>query len=273
LAKLWSLPQYLIIDEISMCSKDFFAKLSRTISIARLANDSEALASKTTSALYCPVQVTTDSEDEKAGRRIYEQFSTVVILKEQCRVQDQEWLSFLHRTRYGVCTAEDLRMLRSLLITSPSAPYTNYQMSPWNDAVLITSRHIVRNNWNNAAISRLCHSKKQTLLISRAFDTIGKRQVTSEERYRILTRNKTRGKGRNEQSGLPQDVPLVIGMEVMVTLNVQTDLDVANGARGQLVGIGLDENEPAVPQHTKQVILKRPPTYVLVKLYRTKAKP
>ncbi|KZT50437.1 hypothetical protein CALCODRAFT_425108, partial [Calocera cornea HHB12733] len=219
LAKIWALPQYLIIDEISMCSKSFFAKLSRTIAIARLANDS--IASKTTSALYCPVQITSDSEDEKAGRRIYEQFRTVIVLKEQCRVQDQQWLSLLHRTRYGVCTAGDLDML-----------------------LLITSRHVVRNNWNNAAISRLCHSKKQTLLISRAFDTVRKRPVTSAERYRILTRNKTKGKGRNEQSGLPQDVPLVIGMEVMVTLNVQTDLDVANGARGRLVGIGLREDEP-----------------------------
>ena len=34
-----------------------------------------------------------------------------------------------------------------------------------------------------------------------------------------------------------------IGMKVMVTFNVKTDLDIANGARGEIIKIVLDENE------------------------------
>lgn len=36
---------------------------------------------------------------------------------------------------------------------------------------------------------------------------------------------------------------LAIGMQVMVTFNVATDLDLANGARGRVVDIVLDSRE------------------------------
>ncbi|KZO92297.1 hypothetical protein CALVIDRAFT_547034 [Calocera viscosa TUFC12733] len=206
---LWQHPAYLIIDEISMCSKDFLAKISRTIAKARLSFP--PVAAKHTAPLYCPAHPYKDTEDEKLGRQIYEQFSTVVVLRDQ---------SFLHRSRYGFT------------------------------AVLITSRHTVRMQWNEAAISRHSH------------DTIGGRKITSTERYAILTKSRTRNKSRKERGGLPQMVPLAIGMEVMVTLNVQTDLDVANGARGQVVGIGLhSEDSWSVSGSSSRITLNRPPKY------------
>ena len=52
----------------------------------------------------------------KIGRRIYEEFSMVVILREQMRVTDQGWRDFLMRLRYGRVQREDLTMLRSLLL-------------------------------------------------------------------------------------------------------------------------------------------------------------
>ncbi|KZO91843.1 hypothetical protein CALVIDRAFT_488490 [Calocera viscosa TUFC12733] len=58
----------------------------------------------------------------------------------------------------------------------------------------------------------------------------------------------------------------------MVTLNVQTDLDVANSARGVIVGIGLHVEEPRHAEGQHQIILNQPPAYILVKLHRTKAK-
>lgn len=39
-------------------------------------------------------------------------------------------------------------------------------------------------------------------------------------------------------------VELAIGMKTMVTMNVETDLDITNGARGTIVDIILDQNEP-----------------------------
>ncbi|KAI0049248.1 hypothetical protein FA95DRAFT_1489493 [Auriscalpium vulgare] len=55
----------------------------------------------------------------------------------------------------------------------------------------------------------------------------------------------------------------------MVTLNVQTDLDIANGVRGIIYAIILSEDEP---EHTssRRVTLQYPPAYILVKLDRTR---
>lgn len=55
----------------------------------------------------------------------------------------------------------------------------------------------------------------------------------------------------------------------MVTTNVETDLDVINGARGEIVDIILDPQEPPVG-NAAEVKLKYMVKYVLVKLYRTR---
>ncbi|KAF8466512.1 hypothetical protein JB92DRAFT_3102833 [Gautieria morchelliformis] len=57
----------------------------------------------------------------------------------------------------------------------------------------------------------------------------------------------------------------------MVTFNVKTELDIANGARGEVTHIVLDEREPPVQQEEAKIQLKYPPPYVLVKLHWTKA--
>ena len=40
-----------------------------------------------------------------------------------------------------------------------------------------------------------------------------------------------------------RETEIAIGAEVMVTLNIHTDLDVANGVRGVVEGLVLDERE------------------------------
>lgn len=57
-------------------------------------------------------------------------------------------------------------------------------------------------------------------------------------------------------------------MKVMVTSNVKTDLDVTNGAHGEIVDIILHPNEPTL-EDGPVVKLKYLPSYVLVKLMRT----
>lgn len=69
-----------------------------------------------------------------------------------------------------------------------------------------------------------------------------------------------------------KDIELAIGAPVMVTLNIHTDLDVANGVRGEIEGIVLDERERLMTtRETHSIHLRYPPRYVLVRLDRTKA--
>jgi len=117
---LWKDVQYLIIDEISMVSREFFATIAELVAVAResagMGQSGEAfgglnmilvgdfyqfppVVSKKTAPLYWPVNLRVDTEAEIIGRRLYEQFRTVVILREQVRVTDPEWVDLQPRVR------------------------------------------------------------------------------------------------------------------------------------------------------------------------------
>ena len=75
-----------------------------------------------------------------------------------------------------------------------------------------------------------------------------------------------------ERGGLMKDIELAIGASVMVMVNIQTNLDVANGVQGVIEAIVLDEQERQTAINETQTIhLKYPPWYVLVRLDHTKA--
>ncbi|KIM57681.1 hypothetical protein SCLCIDRAFT_129844, partial [Scleroderma citrinum Foug A] len=74
-----------------------------------------------------------------------------------------------------------------------------------------------------------------------------------------------------ERVGLADEVEIAIGMEVMVTFNVSTDLDVANGVCGHIVDIILDARESNNASMTQVKFLEYPPVYILVRMIRTKA--
>ena len=101
---------------MSMISKSFLTLLSRVICIGK-GTDGDAgrthsfgginvilcgdfhqfppVAAAPKEALYFASDNDRDSVDALLGRQIYEEFRTVVILKEQMRCTDPEWLDFL----------------------------------------------------------------------------------------------------------------------------------------------------------------------------------
>lgn len=103
-------------------------------------------------------------------------------------------------------------------------------------------------------------------------DTIQGHQLTLEEKFAIAAKPKIdQGKNWHERAGLADEVEIAIGMEVMVTFNVSTDLDVANGVQGHIVDIVLDAREEmsTVPTRTRE--LQYSLVYVLVQMICTKA--
>ncbi|KIO05032.1 hypothetical protein M404DRAFT_100727, partial [Pisolithus tinctorius Marx 270] len=81
----------------------------------------------------------------------------------------------------------------------------------------------------------------------------------------------SRGRLRQERGGLADEVHVAIGMEVMVTFDVSTGLDMANGARGHIEEIVLDAREEVGKLGMQRVHLEYPPCYILVHMNRTKA--
>jgi hypothetical protein len=288
LREYWLTKHYFIIDEVSMLSRSFLAKLAEVISKA-LEMDSDKIfgnlnvilagdfhqfppvIARRGAPLYWPVDILHDMEDDIIGRKIYEQFKTVVQLKAQIRVQDPVWHDILRHIRYGNCRQEHIDSIQKLIITNPDCPPTNFNSAPWKDAKLITPRHAVRTQWNSAAIKKHCAKTHHRLYISPAEDTIGGRPVTNDEKIAIMTRPKG-SKTYLDRGGLTKETELAIGAHVMVTLNILTDLDVANGVRGVIEGIVLDERERIMTTtNTHSIRLQYPPRYVLVRLDRTKA--
>lgn len=291
LQEFWKLYTYLVIDEYSMIGKAFLAKLSRNIGIGKAKGGEEnnvgssqsfgginvilcgdlhqfpPVAGRKREPLFYPEHYT-DTIDAQIGRKIYEEFTTVVILREQVRVTDPEWRDFLRHLRDGCVQERDVHMLRQLLITNPQCLPTDFTQEPWNDQRLVTPRHAVRKEWNDAAVEKHCKETGQQLFICPAQDTIRGRPLSIVERYAVALRGKGDG-SRRKRNELPETVQLAVGMKVMVTQNVETDLDITNGARGEIIDIILHPNEPPVGNDAV-VTLAYPPSYILVKLDKTR---
>ncbi|CAK5281207.1 unnamed protein product [Mycena citricolor] len=280
LQEFWKGYSYLIIDEISMISKDFLAQLSRNIGIGKASSSDKSfgginvilcgdfhqfppVATSPTQALYHPPQPG-DSLNTKVGRSIYEEFTTVVILKQQMRDTDVVWLDFLRHLRVGDVQEHHLAMLRTLVIR----PQDNMNTGPWKDATLVSD-----DLWRKVQI--LTSDKKVTprhgIFICKAEDSYRGEALSMKDRYALAEHLCSKKRTKNSmKKDLVHSMELAIGMEVLVTNNIETDLDLTNGARGIIQSIVLHPDEGELG-HETIVMLKKLPAYILVRFERTKA--
>jgi hypothetical protein len=192
-----------------MLSKSFLAEMSKRISIGRTgSSDSDnelsfggisvilcgdlhqfpPIANGVGERLFTPNDMVRHLVPTQIGRQIYEEFLTVIVLKEQMRVTDPEWNTFLRALRNGMVEHDHMKMLRKLVITS-SEGKVNFQTDPWRTATLVTPRHAVREKWNDASIRKWCKETGQTLFVCHADERAGKRPLTLPERYVKISDN------------------------------------------------------------------------------------
>ena len=196
------------------------------------------------------------------GQEIYEGFNIVVILRQQKRVKDERWLQFLRRLRKGEVNHDDITMLRTLVLSRSSKE--GMKDGSWNDMSMITPRHAVRTSWNEEACREMCSSSGQTLFICPAKDRLGDRELSKKERLNIKKHVVMK-----KIKSLPDEIEIAIGMKVLVTYNVETNLDITNGARGTITNIVFDIRENL--DHTASIQrLQYLPKYILVHMDWTK---
>jgi PIF1-like helicase len=268
LQNFWKQKRCIIIDEYSMLSKTFLAKLSQNISIGMeglsdrqsgssfgganviLCGDLHQfppVAVSNSEALYWPINTQNDKMDTQIGRRIYEEFTTVVILREQKRVTDLVWHDFLQHLRRGCVQDRHITMLKKLVIGDEHSVPIDFREEPWCGASLVMPRHAVREKWNNTAIRGWCHKNQQQLFVCTAEDSINGHPMTICKRYAMASRSKM--DARRKKKDLPKVIEIVKGMKVMVTNNIDMDLDVTNGARGEIIDIILHLDEPPIGEN------------------------
>ena len=156
-------------------------------------------------------------------------------------------------------------MLRSLIIGKTNNMTSDFSTHPWKHAALVTPRHAVRKRWNDEALRKVCRENGRRIFVCTADDTYQGRPLNIKEKCLLESHRSKRGSRNRVTKELPYQIEIAIGMRVMVTENVETDLDITNGACGEIVGIVLHEEEPPLAQGAV-VKLRYLPAYILVKL-------
>lgn len=276
----WSAKHLLIIDEDSMVSKEFLALISYHLQVGRAGLNDSALPFGGLNIMICgdfcqfpPVQgreraalftppAPNASDTEKAGWALFQQFDKCVLLKEQKRVTDPIWSGFLGRLRLGTVTSEDLMMLKGLILKPDSMKNLD---SSWSTAKLVTPRHAVKDKWNLRALEKHSQATGNQIFVWDSVITVDKQEADDLTKLEYV-----RHKLKHKKTSMSSRMQLAVGAEVLVTLNVDPDIDVANGSRAVVEKIVLHPDEP--PFDLEQVVhLEHMPLYILVKLERTRA--
>lgn len=134
----------------------------------------------------------------------------------------------MQHVHHGNCYEEHIDIIKKLIVTNPNCPPTNYNSPPWKDTKLVTPCHGVQTLWNSAAVRKHCMKNRQRLYICHSKDLIDGCPVNNAEKIVIFTGGKS-SQNQLEQAGLAREMELAIEAPVMVTMNIHTDLDVANG--------------------------------------------
>lgn len=271
---------YLIVDEVSMMTTELLALLSQILA-KHHSNVDVADAFKPFGGInvilfgdfhqFPPVGnpraalYVTNQKRERGtlGRSLFEQFETVVELKEQMRVTDPTWQAILDRLREGACDATDLRQIRKLLLSDETTERPDFMSNPWVDAVLVTPRHGVRTRWNTAALMKHCINSGERMFISVAEDFTGPEGLKPSLGHRVTIA----GMKTKETQNLEAEVEVAVGMPVMVMSNVATDASLANGQRGIITELVLDPRDKTtyMDEETAITKLNYPPAMIMFK--------
>ena len=273
--------QFLICDEVSMCTKQLKYRGSEIVTRVREA-EGVGIASECfggmdvidfgdfhqfppvgnpTAALYCE-RPDTDDAHALQGRSIFTEYDQVVILTEQMRITDDVWTGILSRLRVGECTESDMEEIQKLVLTDPKCDVPDFTTAPWSDATLITPRNATKDLWNAAALERHCRTSGNRKYIVSAEDTI---KPTGEE---PSTKTKLAIAGLKDEAtrNLKMRVEVAVGMKAMVVLNIATEAYIANGTRGTILGLALDPRERHTsPDEDGCIHLQYPPPVIYFK--------
>lgn len=177
------------------------------------------------------------------GYRLWQHFSTVVILKEQVRAAgDQRLQRLLSRIRQGIQDQSDLNLLNSTC-------YHERTSIPWDSGINVVTP-LNKNRWNLNFEATIAFKRRQQMLLH-IFISDHKwknGEPTEEEALKILT--------IQDDSNIP--VPgiflFVPNMPVIVNRNTYQGLKVVNGASYEAVDIIVDRAYPG-HQVTDDIIL------------------
>ncbi|PSR75095.1 hypothetical protein PHLCEN_2v9331 [Hermanssonia centrifuga] len=138
-------------------------------------------------------------------------------------------------------------------------------------ASLVTPRHAVRGLWNKNGAWKWCAGSGNQLFVCPAEDQVfnggnSYTELNLQERYAVACHSNV--ESSHQKKDLPRIVELAKGMIVLVTQNLETDLDLTNGACGVIINIILHKDEPPRPEIGLVHLKYLPALYMGIKVER-----
>ena len=178
------------------------------------------------------------------------------------RTTDQAYLDLLHRLRQGRCTDKDVEILNTRVIGN------NIDMNSILDTPIITPGNQLVMAIND--LFTAFHSQQTKVFVSTAKDNVGKKNNRKHIPKNVAKKIKSWPNTCTE--GLPRELQLFIGMPVIVTMNIATELGITNGTKGWIRSISFKNGETLTGgtgfHHIEQL-----PDYIIVELENINMKP
>ena len=149
--------------------------------------------------------------------------------------------------------------MKKLVLTNPECDIPDFTQPPWSDTILVTSQNCVRNRWNELMLEQHTCRAGQIKYDLFAFDQTNSQPLTKQQHLTVAHLK------LDDTNHLPHKVELVIGMKAMVTMNISTEIDLANGSRGVVEDIILDLREKININHGMTIQLQYLPVAALFK--------
>ena len=156
-----------------------------------------------------------------------------------------------------------IKLLEGLVLNHPEYPKTDFSRVPWQDAGLVTPCHAVRIRWNESAVRKHCQLSGNQLFVCEAEDTTKGKPLDVREKDALANQVVERTQLKKKRQQLPAKAELAIGMKVMVTTNIKTELDITNGVQGIIVDVILHPDEEYAKE-CEEVVTAKLPQYIFL---------
>lgn len=244
LVAMWQGVDYLFIDEISMVGCKLLFDVSTALSIAKedssifgginliVTGDFVQLPPVRDRKLYGSItrySTSKLSQDQVQGKLLWLSIDTVIVLHEVWRQRGSENIPFvelLSRLRTGTCTEADRQLLSTCLLSNVKPDWTD---KTWASTPLVVPQNNVKDAFNERMAHCFAQEHGRELHYYHSVD-VHKGLPVIDHGLQDYLHSLSSG-NTNQRLGA---LPLVIGMPVMISTNVDVPGGVVNGSIGTL---------------------------------------
>ncbi|KAJ7938554.1 hypothetical protein B0H13DRAFT_1587555 [Mycena leptocephala] len=186
--------------------------------------------------------MTIPKQKSAIGKIIWQQFTTVVLLKQNMHQTknsegDEKLRTCLANMRFGACTQSDLDYLRSRTISRrPGHP--TFEDPRFRYVSIITALNAQKDKINELGCKKFAEETNQTLTHFYSDDTLATNAASEGRRPKKARNCEVLWDAHlcSANAHVPGKLSLCVGMPIMIRHNEATELCITKGQEGKVVG-------------------------------------